>query len=223
MDNEENIILQKIFCRFSIIHIILIFFKRRMAVLYNQKLCKIPVEFFKIYIVFYYLKINGINFIATNSLDVLNSSTINDVLMPVDTTPFQIAKVQLNYRPVLLFFYYGAMILAAMRHYKAAFLYLEHAICLPATRLSAITLECLKKYILIGLILDYPNPLLKLPDYRPNVIQRIAVPMAITYVRMAQVYAKARINHQDVAEAVQNYLQPHREDFQKVIYKSMII
>lgn len=147
-----------------------------------------------------------------------SSSTLEDILMVVDTVlqPQTIQKIQLNYRPVLLFFYYGAMILAAMNLYKAAFLYLEHAICLPATRLSAITLECVKKYILIGLILDYPQPLAKLPEYRSNVIQRVALPMAVTYVRMAQTYAKASANHQDIAGALRNYLQTCHETLVKV-------
>lgn len=151
--------------------------------------------------------------LALNLRTETASSTLEDILMSVDTVTSSqtIHKIQLNYRSVLLFFYYGAMILAAMNSYKAAFLYLEHAICLPATRLSAITLECVKKYILIGLILDYPQPLAKLPEYRPNVIQRVALPMAITYVSMAQTYAKASVNNQDVAGVVRNYLQTCHE------------
>jgi len=41
----------------------------------------------------------------------------------------------LKTRPVILYFYYGAMILCALEQWERAELFLEHAICLPTTRL----------------------------------------------------------------------------------------
>lgn len=85
-------------------------------------------------------------------------------------------------RSVLLYFYYGALILAATEQWERAELFLEHAICLPAPKASAIVVEAFKKYILIGLILGRTLPEKNLPAYRSPSIQRSIIKMVTAYV-----------------------------------------
>ena len=66
---------------------------------------------------------------------------------------------------MLLYFYYGAMVYGALEEWENAILFLEHAICLPTKKPSAIVLEALKKYILISLILGRKKPLEYVGNY----------------------------------------------------------
>jgi hypothetical protein len=51
------------------------------------------------------------------------------------------------------------MIFGALEEWEDAVLFLEHAICLPAKRCSAIVLEAIKKYYIISLIIGRKRPL----------------------------------------------------------------
>lgn len=117
---------------------------------------------------------------------------------------------------MLLYFYYGALILCALEKYEESVLFFEHGICLPATRLSAIVLESLKKYILVSLILGRHKPLQHLPPYKSSLIQRFATPLSAAYVSLSALIEKISNERGNVAAAIEKYLQDKRDVFEKV-------
>lgn len=117
---------------------------------------------------------------------------------------------------MLLYFYYGAVILCCLERYEEALLFLEHVICLPATRLSAIVLESAKKYVLVSLILGRCKPWESLPPYRSTVVQRQAFPLCGVYVKLAEVMNKCSEARGNVALTVENYLYQKEDAFRKV-------
>jgi hypothetical protein len=70
------------------------------------------------------------------------------------------------------------MVLCTLEDWERALMFLEHAICLPAPKPSAIVLEAFKKYVLVSLILGRNNPEKNLPGYRSPSIQRVVARIA---------------------------------------------
>lgn len=122
-------------------------------------------------------------------------------------------KINLDNRQVLLYFYYGAMILAVLERYEEALLLLEHAISLPATRLSSIVVEALKKYILISLILGRSKPSDNLPNYVSSIIQRNAFPLCKNYFKLSDIYHKHIETRRNVVLGVGKFIQENSDDF----------
>jgi len=65
-------------------------------------------------------------------------------------------------KSVLLYFYYGSMLFAAMERYDDALTFLERMFSLPAIRLSAIIIMGAKKYVLYSLITGCRDPFIAL-------------------------------------------------------------
>lgn len=114
------------------------------------------------------------------------------------------------------------MILTVLERYEEALLTLEHAICLPAARLSSIMVEALKKYVLVSLILGRSKPLDDLPTYRSALIQRQAVPLCQVYFRLSETIYKHIETRRNVATAVETYLQ-QKVDVLKRVYFNLIL
>ncbi|KAI1723012.1 COP9 signalosome complex subunit 3 [Ditylenchus destructor] len=143
------------------------------------------------------------------------SSASNALDSGEDKFPAPCQKTVLDAKPMLLFFYYGGMILCALEKYEDALLFLEHGICLPAVRLSAIVLEAFKKYILISLILGRTKPVAQLPSYKSSLIQRCAVPLSTRYMNLSSLVERVSNERGDVAAAIGNFLNEHRNVFEK--------
>lgn len=127
-----------------------------------------------------------------------------------------IVKISLDSRQVLLYFYYGAMILIVLERYEEAILFFEHAITLPAARLSSIIVEALKKYILVSLILGRSRPHVNLPSYISTLIQRQAYPLCQIYFKLSDTYCKHLESRRNVALAVETFIQQKADLFIKV-------
>jgi len=151
------------------------------------------------------------------------SSTSGGPLQPLLATLGKVSKTgsqnskknsaEFDVRTVLLYFYYGGTILAVLERYEEALLMLEHAVCLPAVRPSAIVLESVKKYVLVSLILGRGR--IELPPYKSGVVTRTIFPMAGLYMKLAQQYQKCVESKDNVAALVQDYLQQNQAAFNK--------
>jgi len=131
-----------------------------------------------------------------------------------DDTPTQ-GNLLIKPRNVLLYFYYGAMILCALEKWEDGLQFLEHAICLPSNKPSAIVLEAYKKYMIVSLILGNLYPERSLPDYRSPNVQRFISRMALPYVRLAPVVQKSLKAKDDVVKALEDYVDSKKNIFQR--------
>jgi hypothetical protein len=85
-------------------------------------------------------------------------STQSKFLIILNNFIFGKLKALFKRRNVLLYFYYGAMIYGALEKWEDSVFFLEHAICLPIKKHSAIVLEALKKFYIISLIIGRKKP-----------------------------------------------------------------
>ncbi|KAL3123455.1 hypothetical protein niasHT_004627 [Heterodera trifolii] len=114
---------------------------------------------------------------------------------------------QLNRRSVLLSFYYGALIYAALEQWEESALFLEHVICFPVMKKnSAIALDALKKYNIIWLILGRSKPIDSLPHYRLSVLQRNFVALASVYTKLWPLMQRNMDNKTDLVHTLFSYL-----------------
>jgi len=136
-----------------------------------------------------------------------------------EDTSFSPGTMNMKNRPVLLYYYYGAMIFCALEQWENAELFLEHAILVPTMRTwkpSAILLEVFKKYVLVGLILgriDHVTDLLARRSLLP--IHRSIVPLATVYTRLPNLIRQSIKAKKNVAQSVADYLRSKFSDFQK--------
>uniref|UniRef100_A0A183C6U6 COP9 signalosome complex subunit 3 n=1 Tax=Globodera pallida TaxID=36090 RepID=A0A183C6U6_GLOPA len=122
----------------------------------------------------------------------------------------------LKRRAVLLYFYYGAMIYAALEQWEEAALFLEHAICFPAMKKnSAIALDAVKKYNIIWLILGRSKPIDSLPHYRLSSLQRNFVALASVYTKLWPLVQRNADNKTDLVRALFSYLSEKFAVFEK--------
>lgn len=73
-------------------------------------------------------------------------------------------------RDVLLYCYYGSIVLLGLHRYREALDILHLAITIPASIMNAITVACIKRWILVSIILGYALP--TLPQYAPPPVCR---------------------------------------------------
>jgi len=71
---------------------------------------------------------------------------------------------------MLLYYYYGGLILTGLKDFKKAFNFFRMVVTAPAVVLSAIMVEAYKKYILLSLLVH--GKVLSLPRYTSSVVQR---------------------------------------------------
>uniref|UniRef100_A0A914I5F6 Structural maintenance of chromosomes protein 4 n=1 Tax=Globodera rostochiensis TaxID=31243 RepID=A0A914I5F6_GLORO len=126
------------------------------------------------------------------------------------------AQPLLKRRAVLLYFYYGALIYAALEQWEEAALFLEHAICFPAMKKnSAIALDAVKKYNIIWLILGRSKPIDSLPHYRLSSLQRNFVALASVYTKLWPLVQRNADNKTDLVRALFSYLSEKFVVFEK--------
>eukprot|EP01114_Cavostelium_apophysatum_P005231 TRINITY_DN1599_c0_g1_i3.p1 TRINITY_DN1599_c0_g1~~TRINITY_DN1599_c0_g1_i3.p1 ORF type:complete len:435 (-),score=127.73 TRINITY_DN1599_c0_g1_i3:118-1422(-) len=73
-------------------------------------------------------------------------------------------------KDMLLYYYYGGMVLTGLKEYKRALGFFRQATSAPALVLSAIMVEAYKKYVLLSLLVH--GKLVPLPKYASSVMQR---------------------------------------------------
>jgi COP9 signalosome complex subunit 3 len=102
---------------------------------------------------------------------------INDI----DDFSFEIKGT--DCKNLLLFFYYGGMICAALKKFKEAIYFFEAAIQVPASTLSHVMLESYKKLILVSLILTGEVP--QSHKCANQIVNRVLKPNAAAYTDIA--------------------------------------
>ncbi|XP_034250086.1 COP9 signalosome complex subunit 3 isoform X1 [Thrips palmi] len=107
----------------------------------------------------------------------------------------------------LLYFYYGAMIYAALKKFDRALYFLEVVITTPAMAVSHIMLEAYKKYILVCLILH--GKVLNPPKYASQVVERFIKPLSSAYNKLSLAYST------NSCEEVQQCLNLYAETFNR--------
>lgn len=107
----------------------------------------------------------------------------------------------------LLYFYYGAMIYAALKKFDRALYFLEVVITTPAMAVSHIMLEAYKKYILVCLILH--GKVINPPKYTSQVVERFIKPLSSAYHKLSLAY------HSNSCEEVQQCLTLYAETFSR--------
>merc|ERR1719510_1851595 len=96
----------------------------------------------------------------------------------------EIAKeASANTKNLLLFFYYGGMIAAAIKNFSRALYLLEACVTMPAEAVSHIMLESYKKFLLIWLIVhgDKTQDCLAFPKYTSPVVNKYIKPLCAPY------------------------------------------
>jgi len=77
-----------------------------------------------------------------------------------------------NFKPreMLRYFYYGGMVYAGVKQWGKAVEFFRHGFTAPAVVLSAIMVECYKKYVLVSLL--HQGTVKPVPKYTSSIVQR---------------------------------------------------
>eukprot|EP00096_Caligus_rogercresseyi_P010809 TRINITY_DN4046_c0_g1_i1.p1 TRINITY_DN4046_c0_g1~~TRINITY_DN4046_c0_g1_i1.p1 ORF type:complete len:442 (-),score=127.35 TRINITY_DN4046_c0_g1_i1:49-1374(-) len=139
----------------------------------------------------------------------LASKCLNQALPYLDVDYQDIAEeCALDSRHVLLFYYYGGMIYAALKNFERSLYFLEVVVTLPSSVVSHVMFEAYKKYLLISLLVPDPSrEQQKLPKYTSPVINKF---MKILCAPYHDVFA-AFFGHK--AEDIQLSIHKHAETF----------
>lgn len=89
---------------------------------------------------------------------------------------------------VLLYHYYGGMVYCGLKRWRDAANLLKTVLAVPATAVSAISVEAYKKYALASLLAHGSLP--ALPKYTPPVLARQLSVLAAPYFALAKVGAR---------------------------------
>lgn len=110
-------------------------------------------------------------------------------LLKIDLTEIS-AEASSDTKYILLYFYYGALILTAVKDYDRALYFLEACVTIPAMAVSHIMLEAYKKYLLVSLIVagDRAKENLVLPKYTSPVINKYIRPLCNSYLELVNAF-----------------------------------
>lgn len=118
-----------------------------------------------------------------------------------------VSKDSLQARDFVLYFYYGGMLLAALKQFKAALDMFHLAFTMPCQSLNEIVVECYKKYVLVSLIAH--GEVLSLPKYTLNLVQRLGKTCCADYHDLAHTVSNGK------AGEVAAWVDKHREALRK--------
>jgi len=110
-------------------------------------------------------------------------------------------------KDMLLYFYYGGMILTGLKDFSKALIFFKMAITAPAIVLSAIMVEAYKKFVLVSLIVH--GKIISLPKYTSSVIQRHHKTSFPQYHELANAFITQN------TDEVHKIAETHAEAFQK--------
>eukprot|EP00963_Diacronema_lutheri_P007510 scaffold649_cov347-Pavlova_lutheri.AAC.149 len=116
-------------------------------------------------------------------------------------------KTGCNASDVLLYFYYGALVLLGEKRFHEAKCLLRQAVGMPATVVSAIVVEAYKKFILVSLISE--GVVDSLPKCTPTVVQRQLKGFAMEYIALADAYKRRQ------TQLLLGEVESHRSLFKK--------
>jgi len=121
---------------------------------------------------------------------------------------------KLDAKHVLLYFYYGGMVYAAVKQYQRALYFFEIYFAVPALAVSHIALEAYKKHLLISLILRVEAPQLQKLRYhesqRQTIVRRLR-PLCPAYTELATSFSGTHTRPDQLLALVDR----HREQFNR--------
>jgi len=124
-----------------------------------------------------------------------------------DVTEIEPMKTDIQPVDALLYFYYGGMVYIGLKQYRRARDFFSLAISAPAQVLSAIVVECYKKFILVSLLIE--GQVGTLPKYTSNSVLRQLKSLTQSYSD----FAKAYQTHKQ--QSLQESYQKHLAEFDK--------
>ncbi|TRY71112.1 hypothetical protein TCAL_02399 [Tigriopus californicus] len=110
-------------------------------------------------------------------------------LLNVDFTDIsEDASAECKY--ILLYFYYGGMLLATVKNFARALHFFEICVTIPAVAVSHIMLEAYKKFILVALIDQggKAKEIMTLPKYTSYVVSKYLQPLCSPYTELITSY-----------------------------------
>merc|ERR1719510_2198662 len=125
----------------------------------------------------------------------------------------EIAKeASANTKNLLLFFYYGGMIAAAIKNFSRALYLLEACVTMPAVAVSHIMLEAYKKFLLIWLIVhgDKPQESLSFPEYTSPVVNKYIKPLCAPYHEVVKAFYSSQ--HSELNNIIEKHNAVFTED-----------
>ncbi|XP_037091406.1 COP9 signalosome complex subunit 3-like [Pollicipes pollicipes] len=113
-------------------------------------------------------------------------------VLDVDIADISKENGKFDAKHLLLYYYYGGMIYAAMKQFERAMYFFEAYFTVPALAVSHIMVEAYKKHILMSLILRVESPQSQKLRYHETVRQTISRrlrPLCPAYVELATAFA----------------------------------
>jgi len=113
---------------------------------------------------------------------------------------------------LLLYYYYGGCIYAALKQFDRALYFLEVAVTCPTAAVSHVMLEAYKKYQLVGLLVHGDKPKaykenLALPKYTSPIVAKFLKPLCSAYTELATAY------HSNSASELRGVVTKHQETY----------
>lgn len=136
----------------------------------------------------------------------LDSKCLNPALKFLEIDHIEIKKIddkEEDVKHVLLYFYYGGLIYAAVKNFSRASYFFEVVLTVPANTMNLIMQETIKKYIILMLLLDGKLPDTPLlPKYTSPCVLRAKKQFASSYLKFANEYAS--LNYEKVRRLIYN-------------------
>jgi len=143
----------------------------------------------------------------------LDSKCLNPALKFLDIDHTDIRKSderEEDVRHVLLYYYYGGLIYAALKNFERASHFFEVVLTVPANVISPIMQETYKKHIITTLLLKGKLPENLLPKYTSPCVLRQKKQLCHTYSKLAHEYAS--LNYDKIRRLINNGSPTYERD-----------
>ena len=145
----------------------------------------------------------------------LDSKCLNPALKFLEIDYTEIRKAQdesdeNEFNHVLLFYYYGGLIYAAVKDYERALFYFEIALTMPATHVNYAMQEAYKKYIILTLLINGKLTEGFLPKYTSQCLLRQRKQVGSIYLKLALEYVS--LNYEKIQRFVSTNTAAYERD-----------
>lgn len=143
----------------------------------------------------------------------LDSKCLNPALQFLEIDYIEILKIddkEEDVKHVLLYYYYGGLIYAAIKNFERASYFFEVVLTVPAQVVNPIMQETYKKQIILNLLLNGKLPENMLPKYTSPCVFRQKKQVAHSYLKLAHEYAS--LNHEKIRWLVNTNLNTYTRD-----------
>eukprot|EP00287_Rhodomonas_sp_CCMP768_P007086 CAMPEP_0196729700 /NCGR_PEP_ID=MMETSP1091-20130531/10007_1 /TAXON_ID=302021 /ORGANISM="Rhodomonas sp., Strain CCMP768" /LENGTH=421 /DNA_ID=CAMNT_0042072615 /DNA_START=171 /DNA_END=1432 /DNA_ORIENTATION=- len=126
----------------------------------------------------------------------------------IEQRVLKVSKESMQARDFVLYFYYGGMVLAAVKKFPEALDMFQLAFTMPCHALNEVVVECYKKYVLVSLIAQGEVP--TLPKYTMSLVQRLSKSSCAEYQDLAQMVSSGKVG--EVSGWVEKHTDMLRKD-----------